>query len=44
MPPAGYSGYGVGGYGVVVIINILLFCDPFYAVFKTFKGFDGCHH
>jgi UDP-N-acetylmuramoylalanine-D-glutamate ligase len=40
----GYSGYGVGGFGVVVIINILFFCDPFYAVFQAFKGFDGCYH
>jgi hypothetical protein len=36
--------YGVGGFGVVVIINILLFCDPLYAVFQAFKGFDGYHH
>jgi predicted branched-subunit amino acid permease len=26
------------------VINILLFCDPFYAVLQAFKGFDGCHH
>jgi hypothetical protein len=38
-----FSGYGVGGFGVVVIINILLFCDPLYAVFQAFKGFDGCY-
>jgi cellobiose-specific phosphotransferase system component IIC len=38
------GGYGVGGFGVVVIINILLFCDPLYAVFQAFKGFDGYHH
>jgi hypothetical protein len=39
----GYSGYGVGGFGVVVIINILLFCillSPACASFDMFDDFE----